>query len=680
MGENDEKKLQKSYFDVLGLCCSSEVPLIENILKSIEGVKQVSVIVPTRTVIVLHDNLLVSQTQIGSKSRKAGSKCESTPWGDKVPKEMAKSQAGPDILRTLGQEGMTIRAGPAKSFCSCLRVVTFDFLFKYVYRPLQWVAVAAEVVGSGVIGSLVMKDYIEAATIVFLFTTAEWLESRAIRKAAAVMWSLMSISPQKPVIAESGEFKEAVRAVARLVKRWLVVKQLKAAVVTVNLEEVDADQVELNTVVAVKACEVIPIDGIVVDGECEVDEKTLTAEPLPVPKQKGSTVWSSTINLNGYTSVKTTVVAKMAKLVEEAQNSKSTTQRFIDKCAQFYSQGFNYSCIRVHNLHHWFQLALVVLVSACPCVLILSTPVATFCALTRAATSGILVKGGDYLETLSKINITAFDKTGTLTRGEFVVTDFRSLSGDVSLNTLLHWVSSIESKSSHPMEAALIEYGRSHSIEPKLETVEDYQNFPGEVGIFSLSDACRTGAAEAVNELKSMGIKTALLTGDNQTTAMNVQEQFKKEGTTSMVGDGINDASTLATADIGISMGFSGSALKTETGHVILMSNDIRKISKANQLERKARSKVIKNVVLSISSKAAILASAEHTNMQANVASRIQLHHLCTNMEVKPAIAIHLITIHMVTYSKRPKRHTAIDIPMHETCTGVELEKVARAI
>ncbi|GMI92904.1 heavy metal atpase 2, ARABIDOPSIS HEAVY METAL ATPASE 2 [Hibiscus trionum] len=665
MGAN-EKKLQKSYFDVLGLCCSSEVPLIENILKSVEGVKEVTVIVPTRTVIVLHDNLLVSQLQIVKALNQARLEANVRAQG-----EIKYQKKWPS---------------PFAIACGLLLLIS---LFKYVYPPLQWVAVAAVVVGVypillkgyaaithfrldinilmliAVIGSIAMKDYTEAATIVFLFTTAEWLESRASHKATAVMSSLMSISPQKAVIAESGE-------------------------------EVDADEVKLSTVLAVKAGEVIPIDGIVVDGKCEVDEKTLTGESFPVPKQKDSTVWAGTINLNGYISVKTTavaedcVVAKMAKLVEEAQNSKSTTQRFIDKCAQFYTPAIIVvsagiavipATLRVHNLHHWFHLALVVLVSACPCALILSTPVATFCALTRAATSGLLVKGGDCLETLSKINITAFDKTGTLTRGEFVVTDFHSLCEDTSIVTLLYWVSSIESKSSHPMAAALVEYGRSHSIEPKPETVEDYQNFPGEgiygridgrdiyigsrkvserahgtapnlqgnmmegktigyvfsgatpLGIFSLSDACRTGAAEAVKELKSMGIKTALLTGDNQATAIHVQEQlgngldvihaellpedkariieeFKKEGPTAMIGDGINDAPALATADIGISMGISGSALATETGDVILMSNDIRKIPKAIQLARKAHSKVIQNVILSISTKVAILALA----------------------------------------------------------------------
>ncbi|CAN1229301.1 Cadmium/zinc-transporting ATPase HMA2 [Linum grandiflorum] len=222
----------------------------------------------------------------------------------------------------------------------------------------------------------------------------------------------MSIAPQKATIAESGE-------------------------------EVDVDEVKLNTVVVVKAGEAIPIDGIVVDGQCEVDEKSLTGESFPVSKQKDSAVWAGTLNLNA----EDCVVAKMAKLVEEAQNSKSSTQRFIDRCAQYYTPAIilisaSFAVVplamRVHNRNHWFHLALVVLVSACPCALVLSTPVATFCALTKAATAGLLIKD------------------------------------------ILDRVSSIESKSSHPMAAALVDYGRSRSIEPRPENVEEYENIPGE--------------------------------------------------------------------------------------------------------------------------------------------------------------------------------------------------------
>ncbi|CAN1329744.1 Cadmium/zinc-transporting ATPase HMA2 [Linum perenne] len=223
----------------------------------------------------------------------------------------------------------------------------------------------------------------------------------------------MSIAPQKAIIVDTGE-------------------------------EVDVDKVKLNTVVAVKAGEAIPIDGIVVDGQCEVDEKSLTGESIPVAKHKDSTVLAGTINLNA----EDCAVAKMTKLVEEAQNSKSSTQRFIDRCAQYYTPAIILIsasfvivplALRVHNRDHWFHLALVVLVSACPCALLLSTPVATFCALKMAATAGLLIKGGDYLETLAKIKVVAFDKTGTITRGDFVVSDFVSVCEDFSSETLVYW-------------------------------------------------------------------------------------------------------------------------------------------------------------------------------------------------------------------------------------------------
>ncbi|XP_050217200.1 putative inactive cadmium/zinc-transporting ATPase HMA3 [Mercurialis annua] len=671
MGDHDEQqkkhqKFEKSYFDVLGLCCTSEVPLIENILKSLDGIKEFSVVVPTRTVIVLHDNLLISQLQIVKALNQARLEANVRVKGDT---SYQKKWPSPFVIA-----------------CGVLLALS---LLKYVYHPLRWLALAAAAVGVpplflkaiasirnlrffdvtilvliAVIATVAMEDFTEAGFIVFLFTIAQWLESRSSHKAKAIMSSLMSITPQKAVIAESGE-------------------------------EVDADEVKLNTVIAVKAGEIIAIDGIIVDGSCDVDEKTLTGESFPVSKQKDSTVWAGTINLNGYISVKTTalaedcVVAKMAKLVEEAQNSKTKTQRLIDKCSMYYTPAVIIIAVGiaviplalgVHNRRKWFRLALVFLVSACPCALILSTPIATFCALTKAAKCGVLIKGGDYLETLAKIKVMAFDKTGTITRGEFVVAEFQSLCEDVSLDTLVYWVASVESKSSHPMAAALVEYGKSLSMEPNPENVTDFQNFPGEgifgridgkkiyignrkighragcstiptldknsgktvgyvysgatpAGIFSLSDACRTGAAEAVRKLKSMSVKTAMLTGDSQAAAMHAQEQlghaldivhaellpedkakiieeFKKEGRTAMIGDGVNDAPALATADIGISMGISGSALATETGHVILMSNDIRKVPEMINLARKARRKVIENVFLAISTKAAILALA----------------------------------------------------------------------
>ncbi|KAK9099734.1 hypothetical protein Scep_023164 [Stephania cephalantha] len=562
--KDNNKNFQKSYFDVLGICCTSEVPLIEKILRPLDGVHEVSVIVPSRTVIVIHDNLLISQTQIVKALNQA------------------RLEAN---VRAYGEE-------------------------KHEKRwPIG--------------GSIALGDYWEAGTIVFLFTIAEWLQSRASQKANAVMSSLISMTPQKAVLAETGHV-------------------------------VNAKDVNINTILAVKAGEVIPIDGVVVEGSCEVDEKALTGEPFPVAKQDQSNVWAGTINLNGYISMQTTVLSEdcmlsqMAKLVEEAQNSKSRTQTIIDECAKYYTPVVVLisiglvavpTVLRTHNLKHWVYLALVVL-------------------------------------------------TGTITRGEFSVTNFQSINPEISENTLLYWVSSIESKSSHPMAAALVDYGRLNSIEPQPENVKDFQNFPGEgiygviegkqifvgnmkiatragckavkefeilvppqedgtkgatkgyilfgaslVGKFSLADTCRSGVAEAIKDLKSLGIKTAILTGDSQAAATWVQDQLgrainivhaellpedkvriikdlKEERPTAMVGDGVNDAPALATADIGISMGVSGSALANETGHVTLMSNDIRKIPQAIQLARKTRWKIMENVGLSVVTKAAIVALA----------------------------------------------------------------------
>ncbi|CAK9172451.1 unnamed protein product [Ilex paraguariensis] len=423
---NPGNKLQKSYFDVLGLCCSSEVPLIEKILMPLPGVKDVTVIVPSKTVIVVHDTLLISQVQI--------------------VKALNQARLEANVRVSGSGGGNYQKKWPSPFAVACGVLLALSFL-RYVFHPFQWVALGAVAIGIypivlraiaairnftldinilmliAVAGSIVLHDYWEAGTIVFLFTIAEWLESRASHEANVVMSSLVNIVPQRAVLAETGE-------------------------------EVNADEVEVNTILAVKPGDIIPLDGIVVDGKCEVDEKTLTGESFPVAKQKDSTVWAGTINLNGYISVKATtlseecVVAKMAKLVEDAQSNKSRIQRLIDKCAKYYTPAILAisACIavvpaalKVHNRNQWYHLALVVLVSGCPCAFILSTPVATFCALSKSATSGVLIKGAEYLELLAKIKIMAFDKTGTITRGEFMVTEFRSLFDGVSMNALLYW-------------------------------------------------------------------------------------------------------------------------------------------------------------------------------------------------------------------------------------------------
>ncbi|XP_031474773.1 putative inactive cadmium/zinc-transporting ATPase HMA3 isoform X2 [Nymphaea colorata] len=665
-----EGKIQKSYFEVLGVCCPSETPLIHRILKPLEGVQKVSVNVPTKTVIVVHNNLLISQAQIVKVLNQARLDASVRSYGGRSGK--TKTRNWPSLY-TVGS-GLLLTAS----------------FFKTLYRPLLWLALAAVVVGLppvilrsyaairrlvldinillliAVGGAVALRDYQEAGMIVFLFTFAEWLESRASDKARDMMSSLMKEMPQKATIAESG------------------------AVVHPN-------EVKVNTVLVVKAGEVIPIDGVVVNGKSEVDEKSLTGESFPVEKTVGSFVWAGTMNLTGYIDVKTTAVAeesavaKMAKLVEEAHQKRSRTQRMIEEFAKYYSPivviasvgvAVVPAMLRVDDLHHWLYLSLVVLVSACPCALVLSTPVATECALRRAASIGILVKGGHHLESLARVKVMAFDKTGTLTRGKFSVSYFYPNSRVVSGEKLLYWVASMEGKSNHPMASALVEYSRLNNIEASSDTVKDFVVVPGEgisgdidgnkisignrrmanrlgcevaaegedekrrgttmgyvvvngvvAATFGVCDECRPGSNQVIQELKRMGIKTAMLTGDSKISAMHLQQQvgnsidfvhaellpegkvstiedLKKLGLTVMVGDGMNDAPALATASVGIAMGVSGSAIATETSHVTLMSNDIGKIAVAIKLGRRTNRKIIENIVLSVTTKAAILGLA----------------------------------------------------------------------
>ncbi|KAJ4789601.1 Heavy metal ATPase 2 [Rhynchospora pubera] len=364
-----------------------------------------------------------------------------------------------------------------------------------------------------VIGAVALGDYSEAGTIVFLFTTAEWLETLARRKAASGMTSLMSMTPQKAVLAETREV-------------------------------VDAEKVSIDSLIVVLAGEIVPIDGVVVDGGSEVDERTLTGESFLVPKQPGSQVWAGTQNIDGYQCVRTTAmaensaVARMGRLVEEAQSSRSHTQRLIDTCVKYYT----------------------------PVVVVLAAGVA------------ILPEDAQ-----SKARV------------------FIGISTHIPSNA-------------------------------KMEGVTvGYVVYRGElIGAFTLSDSCRTGTEEAISELKSLGIKSVMLTGDNTSAANFAQNQLKNAleeihaellpadkvhvinelkscvGPTMTIGDCMNNAPSLAAADVGISMGVSGSAVATETSHVTLMSNDLQKIPQAVVLARRTHQTILVNIILSIVTKSAV--------------------------------------------------------------------------
>ncbi|GLJ08943.1 hypothetical protein SUGI_0098920 [Cryptomeria japonica] len=391
----------KTTTNVMGICCPQEVQKIQMLLQPLQGVHKVSVMVPSKAVIVLHDALSIQPSEIVNVLNDA------------------KLDAS---LRVFGQ----VRSG--KRWPNRYTLGSGFFLaialFGYYYHPLRFVALAAIAVGIppvlqgglaaipgfiidinvliilAVVGAIGLRDYIEGATIVFLFILAAWLESRSADKVQAV--------------SSSNSF--------------------------VGCDE-SAENVEINTVLAVKAGESIPIDGVVISGTSSVDESSLIGESVPVEMEVGKAVWAGTTNLTGYLSVKTVAkaydsrVAKMVNLVEEAQNQQSHTEQVLQRFAKYYTLakavehpsiasiviGRSENCSVENNLavaivplfkrslnaHKYAYKALVLLPSACPCALIISTPVTTTCGLVNAARIGLLIKGGVILEAMGKLKAVA---------------------------------------------------------------------------------------------------------------------------------------------------------------------------------------------------------------------------------------------------------------------------------
>jgi Cd2+/Zn2+-exporting ATPase len=217
---------------------------------------------------------------------------------------------------------------------------------------------------------------------------------------------------------------------------------------------VPTSDVPVGALLAVRAGEMIPIDGTVENGSSAVDESSLTGESIPITKRAGSDVWAGTLNLGGFLRVKTTAlaadsaVARMVRLVEESQSARSASERLVEKFARFYTPAVVLTAVLiavipyavgVNNPRHWLYLALVLLVVACPCALVISTPMVSVCGIAQAARNGVLIKGGAHLETLGRMRVLAMDKTGTLTEGHFRVAQVLPVDGRTDEKEVLFW-------------------------------------------------------------------------------------------------------------------------------------------------------------------------------------------------------------------------------------------------
>lgn len=492
-------------------------------------------------------------------------------------------------------------------------------------------------------------------------------------EAAAVIITLILLGKYLEAVAK-GKTSEAIKKLMGL--------QAKTARVIRDGNEVDVliEEVEIGDVIVVRPGEKVPVDGKIIEGHSSIDESMLTGESMPVEKKSGDICIGATINNYGTfkfeaTKIgKDTVLSQIVKMVEDAQGSKAPIQKIADKVSGIFVPivvGISIATFLI-----WFFTtgditkaiisAVAVLVIACPCALGLATPTAIMVGTGKGAENGILIKGGEHLETAYKLNAVVLDKTGTITKGKPEVTDIISL-GTMSRIEILKLASVAEKSSEHPLGVAIYEHGKKElgtipdpdqfeaipgrgvkaeingkivyigtrklmleqnieieGVASTLESLEDNGKtamiISGEdkiEGIIAVADTLKESSLEAIGELQKMGIDVYMITGDNRRTANAIAKQvgitnvlaevlpenkaeevekLKKAGkVVAMVGDGINDAPALATADIGMAIG-TGTDVAIEAADITLMRGDLRTIPAAIRLSRKTMRKIKQNL------------------------------------------------------------------------------------
>jgi len=536
-------------------------------------------------------------------------------------------------------------------------------------------------------GGIAIGVYWEAAAVTTLFLLGGWLEAQTMGKTRNTLRDLISMAPDTALVVENNK-----------------------------LLELPAGEVKEGMLVLIKPGSQIPVDGIVESGTTTVDESAITGEPIPAEKKPGSDVYAGTINQNGSIRVRArnagsdTTLAKIIRRVEEAQDEKAPTQRFIEQFAQWYTPGIVGLSIASYLFTRDLELALTLLVIGCPGALVISTPISIISGIGNAAKKGILIKGGEYLENAGKVSAVALDKTGTLTLGKPKLTEFICLQREKvgagiaevqqsddeisvvsasdlerqgwpdEVTELLYWAGIAESTSEHPLAGAILsempdsldlpqaDYFKSHTglgIEAaykdnqilvgnakflKQRAVPIAEDFNGEleqlaslgrttvlvarngmlIGGIGLADPVRPEAREMVQKLKDSGIEqVAMLTGDRQSTARAVAAEtgimeihagilpeekndfirrMKEKGKqVAMIGDGINDAPALATADIGIAMGAAGTDVAIETADIALMSDKLLNIPESLMVSKMTLRNIRQNIVIALITVAALL-------------------------------------------------------------------------
>lgn len=504
-------------------------------------------------------------------------------------------------------------------------------------------------------------DYNEAIAVMLFYQIGEFFQKYAVGRSRKNISELMDIRPDYANIENDGV-----------------------------LEQVDPDEVMPGSIIVVQPGEKVPIDGIITEGTSTLNTSALTGESLPRDAKAGDEVISGCINMTGVLKIQTTrefgesTVSKILELVENSTSNKSKSEDFISKFARVYTPAVCMAALALAilpplyniivnadaNWSSWIYRALTFLVISCPCALVISIPLSFFAGIGGASHEGVLIKGSNYLETLSKVKTVVFDKTGTLTKGVFEVAGIHHTTHEREY--LIEMAALAESASSHPISRSLQQaYGKTidrnrvsdieeisgHGI---MATVDGRRVAAGNAklmdrlnvnaipchetgtiihlaidgeyaGHIVISDVIKPTSKEAIGQLRRSGIDwTVMLTGDAKKVADHVAAELgvdqvcsellpadkvsrveellsDNNGKLAFVGDGINDAPVLKRADIGIAMGAMGSDAAIEAADVVLMDDDPLKIAKAIRISRKCLGIVYQNITFALIIKAACL-------------------------------------------------------------------------
>lgn len=500
------------------------------------------------------------------------------------------------------------------------------------------------------IGATLIGNFWEAAAVTFLFAIGHALEAGTMNKTRAALAELVAVAPDVAVVMRDGE-----------------------------QVEIAAHRVRMGEIVLVKNGAKVPVDGQVVSGTGAIDEASITGESIPVEKTKSDHVFAGTISRGGFLQVMATgigadtTLARIIHRVEEAQDAK--TQAFIDRFSKWYTPAVMVLALAAGLISGDVVLGLTLLVIGCPGALVISIPVAIVAGIGRSARNGILIKGGEYLETSAKISAVAVDKTGTLTEGRPVLTDIIVLNPEADRREVLRWAAAAEAGSEHPLARPILDTAREEGVAPEglpgsvtpvvgkgivadahgkrvlignVPLLEQYGivNDAGAavaakklaaagktpmsvavdesvLGVIGVADTIREDAPEMIRRLHAGGVrKVVMLTGDTRLVAEAIGEavgideihasllpedkldavaRLQREGhTVAMVGDGVNDAPALATADIGVAMGAAGSAVAVETADIALMGDNLLKLPEAISLAKRTVNVMRQNIWIAL--------------------------------------------------------------------------------